>query len=552
MHRQKFIPILIIVAGLGAYLNSFRGPFIFDDLASIRESPNVRHLWPIWEAMSAPRISSVDGRPIVCLTLALNYALGGLNVWGYHAFNLAVHLLNGLLLYSIVRRTLGNQSLHDRYAQHADWIGFAIALIWLVHPLQTESVTYIVQRQESLMGMFLLLTLYCVIRGTQSANRRNWYVAAVVACALGMGSKEVMVVAPLIVLLYDRVFLTSSFRELWQKRRGLYTGLAATWLILAWLVATTPHPMTGFGLSTLNTWDYLKTEAGVIVYYLRLCFWPHPLVIDHYDWPIARSLEDVLVPGSIVVVLLGATLWAFCRRPMLGFVGAWFFLILAPTSSILPSAGEVAAERRMYLPLAAVVTLVVLGFHQLLRNIVPDRKEGPLTRRNLDVALLIAITLTLVALTIRRNDDFRTELSIWTDAVSKRPNNARAHLNLGDALMAQGRLEEATAHYAEALRLSPNYGTVHIAIGVALGRLGRLDEAMEHFSQAIALGQELATAYFNLGVALAQKGRFEEASKNFEAALRVDPDSRMAKGALNALRSRMSGGDSPRQSPANP
>ena len=229
----------------------------------------------------SPPICSVSGRPVECLTLALNYALGGLNVWGYHAFNLTVHLVSALVLFGILRRTFEGEKLRDRFGAAAIWLAAAIALIWEVHPLQTESVTYIVQRSELLMGLFLLLTLYCTLRGSQSSRPRAWYLAAVVSCALGMGSKEVMVGAPLIVLLYDRVFLASSFRELWQRRIGLYIGLAATWLILAVLVARTLHPATGFGIEGLTSWDYLKTEAGVIVYYLRLCFWPHPLVIDY-------------------------------------------------------------------------------------------------------------------------------------------------------------------------------------------------------------------------------------------------------------------------------
>jgi hypothetical protein len=131
-----------------------------------------------------------------------------------------------------------------------------------------------------------------------------------------------MVGAPLIVLLYDRVFLASSFRELWQRRGGLYIGLAATWLLLALLVAGATHDAARFGIKGLTSWGYLTTEAGVILYYLRLCFWPHPLVIDYADWPIASSWQDVLVSGVVILGLLGATVWEFRRRPWLGFLGA--------------------------------------------------------------------------------------------------------------------------------------------------------------------------------------------------------------------------------------
>ena len=198
---------VVVAAGLLAYHNSFQGPFIYDDVPSIPGNPHIRHLWPIWQAMSAPPGSPVAGRPVVCLTLALNYAWGGLNVWGYHAFNLTIHLVSALVLFGILRRTFQGEKLRDRFGAVAVWLAGAIALIWEVHPLQTESVTYIVQRTESLMGLFLLLTLYGVLRSSQSSRPRVWQAAAIVSCALGMGSKEVMVSAPLIVLLYDRVFL---------------------------------------------------------------------------------------------------------------------------------------------------------------------------------------------------------------------------------------------------------------------------------------------------------------------------------------------------------
>ncbi len=212
---------MLIAAGIWAYHSSFQGPFIFDDVHSIPLNPYIRHLWPIREVLTAPRNCSVNGRPTVCLTLALNYAWSGLNVWGYHAFNLAVHLLSALVLFGILRRTLDGEKLRDQFGGAAVGLAAAIALLWEIHPLQTESVTYIVQRTELLMGLFLLLTLYCTLRGACSVRPGAWYLAAVAACAFGMGSKEVMVSAPLLVLLYDRVFLASSFRELWQRRAGL-------------------------------------------------------------------------------------------------------------------------------------------------------------------------------------------------------------------------------------------------------------------------------------------------------------------------------------------
>jgi Flp pilus assembly protein TadD len=523
------LPALIIIgAGLYAYHNSLRGPFVFDDLGGILNNPTIRQLWPPWRALSPPQANNpVSGRSVANFSLALNYALGGLNVWGYHVVNLAIHILAALVLYGVVRRTLLCPSLRNRYGNEAGWLALAVALIWVVHPLQTESVTYLIQRTESLMGFFFLLTLYCVIRGAASSDQRAWYAAAIVSCALGMGSKEVMVVAPLTVLLYDRAFLSRSFREALRARAALYAGLSACWLVVVGLVASSSQARSaGFGLS-VTPWEYARTQPGVILHYLRLSFWPSPLVVDYYDWPVARTVATVVPPGALVLALLAATLWAARRRPYLGFLGGWFFLTLAPTSSVLPLIGEFVAERRMYLPLAAVIALVVIGWHVVFRGIC--RRLGWETgrRRIVEVVVLAAMVATLAQLTVRRNDDYRSEVSLWTDVVAKRPGNARGHHNLGSTLATQGKLDEAIAHYREAIRIRPDFRPdfpeAHNYLGIALARQGKLDEAIAHYSEALRINPAYAQAHNNLGAALATQGKLDEAIAHYSEALRINP-----------------------------
>ena len=478
------------------------------------------------------------GRPVECLTLALNYALDGLNIRGYHAFNLMLHLASALVLFGLLRRTFEGEKLRDRFGAAAIWVAAATALIWEVHPLQTESVTYIIQRSELLMGLFMLLTVYCTLRGSQSSRPRAWYLAAVVSCALGMGSKEVMVCAPLIVLLYDRVFLAPSFRELWRRRMSLYIGLTATWVLLAAMVAQTAHPNTRFGIEGLTPWGYLMTEASVITHYLRLCFWPHPLVIDYGDWPIAPSLEDVLLPAVAVLGLLGATVWALRYRPWAGFLGAWFFLILGPTSSILPSAGEVAAERRMYSPLAAVVTLTVVGAF-VLGNRLLTKREGAV----LGCLTGVAVVALCGFLTVQRNQDYRSALAIWQDTVERRPNNPRAHDNLGSALGEAGRVQEAIGQLEQALRINPSYADAHYNLGKALDQAGRTREAIGHYQQALQIKPNDVNALNNLGLALSHLGRKREAMEHWEQALRIKPD--LAEAHFNLGRALMGEGRLP-------
>ncbi len=212
---------LQVLALLLAYSNSFQGEFIFDDKPAIVDNQDVRRLWPLLPAVypSSPGLTTA-GRPVVCLSLAVNYAISGTEVWSYHAFNLLVHILATLTLFGVVRRTLELPKRSARFGRRSMGLALAAALIWGLHPLQTESVTYIVQRAESLVGLFFLLTLYCVVRGEQSTAWRHWRLLAVACCGLGMASKEVMVVAPVLVLLYLRVFVFDSWREAFRARRG--------------------------------------------------------------------------------------------------------------------------------------------------------------------------------------------------------------------------------------------------------------------------------------------------------------------------------------------
>lgn len=445
---------IIVAAGLAAYANSFQGPFVYDDTTSIPKNPHIRRLWPIWEAMRAPPQQTVAGRPILSLSLALNYAACELDVRGYHAGNLIVHVLSAVVLFGLIRRTLLTDRMRERFGGASLALGLTCALIWAVHPLQTSSVTYIIQRAESLMGLFYLLTFYCAARGFASLRGRWWYAAAVASCVLGMGTKEVTATAPLLVLLYDRTFVSRSFREAIRRRWGLYLALASTWGLLAALMATAPHSESvGFGFD-ITALDYARTQCNAIVlYYLKLSFFPHPLVFD-YGWPIARRFVDFAPAGLALAVLLIATAAALRYRPEWGFLGAWFFLILGPSSSFLPIASEVAAEHRMYLPLAAVVACVVTGAYLLGRRAFGERA---LPRRLTACALTGAVVLTLSVLIARRNLDYRTKVSIWEDTIEKRPDNHRAHNNLGVAYWESDQLDRAIGLYDKALELNPRY-----------------------------------------------------------------------------------------------
>ena len=215
-------------------------------------------------------------------------------------------------------------------------------------------------------------------------------------------------------------------------------------------------------------------------------------------------------------------MWALHRQRPLGFLGAWFFLILSPTSSIMPIA-DVAFEHRMYLPLAAVVALVVIGGHEFLRAVLRRLVAPDHLRRPLEVGLLVAAVAALGYTTVRRNEDYRSDYSIWSDTVAKRPMNPRAHYNLGIAVDQQGKIEEAIAHFSEALRLSPDHVDAHINLGAALFSQGRITEATTHFAEAVRLKPNYAVAHNNLGAALVRQGQMKEAALHFSEAVRLKP-----------------------------
>lgn len=510
-------PVLLALAAAAAYGNALSGPFVFDDGGAIVENRHIRQLWPLSTSMSAPAQASVAGRPLVSLSLALNYAAGGLEVRGYHLVNVAIHLVCAWLFYAVVRRTLRGPALGGRFSESSNGIAFSSALIWLVHPLCTETVNYVVQRTESIMAAFYLLTLYAAIRSGESRASRAWIVLAVAACTAGMLSKESMVTAPVAVLLYDLAYRSGNVRKVLKERLVLYTGLAATWIVLGAILWSGPRSETVGFSAGISVADYAKHQCVVILDYLRTAFWPDPLVFD-YGQATVFPAGTVAPYAALLAALLAAVVLATVRRPVAGFPALWIFLVLAPTSSFVPIASEVGAERRMYLPLAGLAVLsVVAGFLATLR--LRGRWRKPCA------AFLVLLTAaTLGWSTVRRNLDYRTAEALWRSAVEARPDNPRAHNNLGQAIHTAGRVEQAIPYYLQTLKLDDSYSLAHFNLGVASADLGQADAAAEHYRTALQIDPALERAHHNLGSILANRGELEPAIRHYREALRLRPD----------------------------
>ncbi len=446
---------LLVVGIYAAYHNTFRVPFLFDDADSIEKNWTIQSLAT---ALFPPTNSgvTVSGRPLLNLSLAVNYRWGGTDVFGYHLGNLLIHMAAALALFGVIRRTLQLPRLAGRYGTQATPLAWFAATLWAVHPLQTESVTYLIQRAESLVGLCYLLTLYAFIRAVENSSR-VWAAAACLACFLGMAAKEVMVSAPLVMLLYDRTFVSGSFRASWQRHRRLHLGLAAGWLLLFALVISSGRRGTTVGFAAVSWWDYALTQTSGIIRYLQAAFWPVNLVFDY--GAIVEKTPAVLIGSALLLLpLLVATMVALRKWPKAGFLAAAFFLVLAPTSSVVPVATQTLAEHRMYLPLAALVVGGTLLCHGMSRRFYGG--------------VLLSLIVAAGTVTINRNTVYQTSLSIWEDTVRKVPDNVRALNNLGLFCLEADRVDEAIARLSEAVELVPRYAVAYSNLGRALIKKG--------------------------------------------------------------------------------
>ena len=515
--RPLWAALVIVLAGLVSYHNSFSVPFVFDDHLSITENPTLSSLATAWIPPRGQG-ATVEGRPLLNVSLALSRALWPVNTVAFHAMNLAIHLGAGLALLGLVRRTLQAPCFAPTVRSNATVLAGFIALLWTVHPLQTESVTYIVQRAESQMGLFFLLTLYAFVRGCEGGAAAGiWFSGAIVACWLGAATKEVMVAAPILAWLHDRTFTAGSFRAAWQKRRAVYVGLFTAWILVGLLVWSSGSRggTVGFG-AQVGWWDYALTQCDAITRYLRLAVWPNPLVFD-YGVEANGSLGDVAPQALLVAGLLVGTAWALVKRPLWGFLGIWFLAMLAPTS-LIPGNRQTIAEHRIYLSLAAVLGIGVVGTHVLLTW------WNRVWAATLGVLLGTGVTLGLMALTVDRNGDYRSELALYRDTAAKRPGNAFAHYNLGNYLAEHGQPLAAITAYEAALQARPDFPAALFNLGNAQLALGRISPAEDAFRSALRLQPNYANAHYNLGNVLVQSGRKAEAATHFATAVQLVPE----------------------------
>jgi tetratricopeptide (TPR) repeat protein len=437
----------IVAVTAVAYANSFGGDFVFDDVGELLFNPALETLFPPWDAMfDSPR---APARPLPYLTFAIDTVLWGRSPVGYHATSLLIHIVAALALFDLARLTFLSPRLRSWCGEAAVPLATAIAMIWAVHPLQTQAITYIYQRIESLTGMLCLVSLACFARAAASGWSARWLAACVGATAAAMASKEHAVVLPFLVLLYDWLFSPPATPAAWwtdiRRRPGFYVALCATWLVLAAVLASQAGKYQEFGFGKRSPLAYALTQPGVIMHYLRLTLLPVGQCLDYSGWTevTSPSLEHLPAYFAVAAIASCAAVGVVLRRPESWFPAA-FLITLAPTSSVMPVEAFVN-EHRMYLPLAAVVGGGVVAAYWFAGTYGPRLVPGLSAEgvRRAGRWALAAVVVPLVLLTLARNALYHSPARIWNDVLDHDPGNHRALWRFAEMMLQQG--DEASA-----------------------------------------------------------------------------------------------------------
>jgi tetratricopeptide (TPR) repeat protein len=540
---------LIAVLGIIAYSNSFHVPFVFDDEDSITGNPVIRDMGNF--LLNGTGYSYNPRRFVGYLTFALNYEWGGLDVTGYHIVNLAIHIINALLVYGLMVLTFKTPMMKgSALAPRSGILAFFTAALFTVHPVQTEAVTYVVQRLASLAALFYSASLCLYIRFRliqESSEGPVWrgyvlYGLSLVSAVMAMKTKEIAFTLPLIVVVYELIFFGVGD----MRRRVLWAlPLLATAAIIPLSMLNLGKPL-GEVLSdvsqvtvlqsSLSRWEYLMTEFRVIVTYIRLLFLPVGQNLD-YDYTVYQSLFDPQVAVSFLFLLglfvLAIVLLRRAHRGgdaslrIISFGIVWFFVTLSVESSIIPIV-DVIFEHRLYLPSVGFFMVLVPVVFLLMRK--KTIKAMPAA-----AALFTVVIMTLAGATYARNMVWQSGISIWEDVVAKSPMNARGYNSLGTEFAKLKLYDKAMEEIQIAVRLQPDYIEAHNNLGVVYQALNMLDKAMGESEFAISRDPYFAKAYFNLAVIYYRMGRLDLAQKELMAGLSIKPDEEKARQLLEII-----------------
>jgi len=519
---KPFAWIAIIFLGAVVYSDTFHCSFHFDDQVYITNNfviTRFHHLLHYWRFYPC--------RFLTFLTLALNYHFNGLDVFGYHVFNLAIHLISALLVWWLCLLTLATPAMKkDKITPHAELVAGLAALVFVSHPLQTEAVTYIWQRAASMAAMFYLASLCFYIRSRQLSyvipakagilnEQSTFYVCSFIFAILAMFTKENTVTLPLMVLLYEFCFF--RYRKNIEGRY-LFPFLLTIFIIPLTILFTKAQQFQAIQrfvheTGGISPWQYLLTQFRVIVTYIRLLVLPVNQNIDH-DFQLSKSLFEWPVLASFLFlagVLYGAKR-LFAKYRLLSFSILWFFLTLCVESSIFPLKNLIF-EHRLYLPMVGYSLFLVSGTYYLL---------GEKNIKIMAIILMMIIAVNSI-LTYQRNKVWKDELSLWDDAVKKSPHKARAVTDRGFAYFNQGNFTQALSDYDKAIELDPGLADAYLDRGLTYSQQGNYSQAIADYNRAIAINPNYADAYNNRGIFYIHQGDLDQAVSDLTKAIEIDP-----------------------------
>jgi hypothetical protein len=491
---KQFLPMLgLAIIIFLIYSSNLSGPFIFDD-SRIENNPplHITNL-SLQSLTKAGFESSPSTRPVSYITFALNYYFHGFHTTGYHLVNICIHVLAAIFLFLLIKTTLSLPHLQNKYAKFA-WLPFAAALFWAVHPLQIQSVTYIIQRMNSLSAMFYILSLYLYAKGRLSGpGVRKWllFTGALLAGILALGSKETAATLPFFIFLYEWYFVF------------LYLGSDPFSTILA-----------TYNLRDFTITQRVLTEFRVVVFYIGLLFFPHPgrLNLDHYFFNSSSLIAPITTLYSLAFLLLlfFIAIASARKNRLISFCILWFLGNLVIESSVIGL--EIIFEHRNYLPSMMAVLLIVMPIFLHIQK--PSW---------LRIAILCFIVIVLSFWTYERNRVWSDRISLWGDAVAKSPQKARPHNNLGVALKDKGITNEAVKHFQETIRLDPEFTEAYNNLGNTYMLIGKHEDAIKSYYGALKINPNYATVHANLGKALVSRWRLDEAMYHYREVLRLQP-----------------------------
>lgn len=529
--KQEIYLWAIFGLAILAYLISLNFPFLLDDVPFLVENSTIRHLIPDWRDYLHGGPTRLDIRPVADLTFRINYQTSQLNVWSYHLFNILIHAANGCLLFLVLQKLFSLRRPEARFGEGAETVLSAIiAAIWVVHPLQVNAVTYIIQRWESLAALFYLASLYGFLRW-RVAGEQNWKWICLACAYAAVGSKESAVSLPLAILLLDRYFVSANWKET-LSQKTFYAILAGAWVFLAALVIISFRLAwtQSEGAPYILSLEYFKIQTAVIWHYLQLLVFPHPLVFDYGYWPAVRWYFWI-PSAAILAAVLGAALYFTMRRSLAGYAGFLFFILLAASSSFLPIPTVPAAEYRMYLPSACIIGLLVCAIYSRFL-------AGKVIGRGVSNGLLAGaglIILALLVVTISRNYCYRSPVTLWADNLEKRPLSLNSYVGLADGLMNAGSLNEADTVASKAREKFQENAKVLNLAGMIKFRQKQPGEAEKLWLRAVELRPDAYDIHNNLGILYAQEEKWEPARKHFERLVELRPYDVIALGNLAQL-----------------